>query len=188
MKIEVPRDKLLSNYEVYNHLLDVQKENNWKLDPITKKNLTKTHTSHHSQINLEVITRDLYSYLYNSLKFNVTDNSKQNYEENFIKLIDGLNKFKLMKIEKLQILNLLPRSMVLLYSIVEECDQRFDEDECLNILKVVEDCFPQANADDEEEHQMQDVSGGGEEGSADDEFEEAQESLDHDVSMRDATI
>ncbi len=62
-----------------------------------------------------------------------------------------LNHYKLEKVEKLQILNNTPHSAVHLYGIVEECDQRFSEDEIEAILKLVETYFPAPEVEGEEE-------------------------------------
>ncbi|KAG7753360.1 hypothetical protein KL911_002753 [Ogataea haglerorum] len=56
----------------------------------------------------------------------------------------GLNQYSLMKIEKLEILNRLPRTIVSLFSVIEECDQRFSDEQCNNMLELVQRCFPVA--------------------------------------------
>ena len=53
-----------------------------------------------------------------------------------------LHEFKLTKAEKLQIVNLLPRTMVEFYLIVEECEDRFGEDEVERILQQINELFP----------------------------------------------
>ena len=60
-----------------------------------------------------------------------------------------LNTLDLVKVEKLQIVNSLPRSMVHLYALIDECDQRFDEDTCESILKKIQELFPIQGDDDE---------------------------------------
>ncbi|KAG7808598.1 hypothetical protein KL921_003680 [Ogataea angusta] len=47
-----------------------------------------------------------------------------------------------MKIEKLEILNRLPRTIVSLFSVIEECDQRFSDEQCNNMLDLVQRYFP----------------------------------------------
>lgn len=61
-----------------------------------------------------------------------------------------LSQYKLEKVEKLQIINSAPYSLVNLYSIVEECDQRFSEQEIEDILQIVQTHFPQQEVDEEE--------------------------------------
>ncbi len=53
-----------------------------------------------------------------------------------------LHKFKLTKAEKLQVINLLPRTMVEFYLIVEECEDRFGEAEVESILQHINELFP----------------------------------------------
>ena len=58
-------------------------------------------------------------------------------DESFAELMTKLNSFKLFKAEKLQIVNQLPANMVHLYSIVEECDARFDEKTIEEMLEII---------------------------------------------------
>jgi len=67
------------------------------------------------------------------------------------KLLAGLNGFALTKAEKLQIINLLPRSLVELHLILEECEERFSEEDMVAILKVVKACRPVIDDGDAEE-------------------------------------
>lgn len=53
-----------------------------------------------------------------------------------------LHELKLTKAEKLQIVNLLPRTMVEFYLIVEECEDRFGEEQVEAILAKIEELFP----------------------------------------------
>lgn len=130
MKVEVAREKLLSNYEVLEHLEAIKKENNWKPSADNRK-LKKSFNP-----DLEIITRDILSYLSKS-----TANSQS--VESITGCMRDLNKFELEKIEKLQIINSTPYSLVNLYSIVEECDQRFNEVQCQEILDIILEHFPQ---------------------------------------------
>lgn len=57
-------------------------------------------------------------------------------------LMKFLLDFKLTKAEKLQIVNLLPRTMVEFYLIVEECEDRFSEEEVERILNFINELFP----------------------------------------------
>lgn len=49
-----------------------------------------------------------------------------------------VRKFQLEKIEVLQLINVAPRSLPVLYNVVEECDQRFSAEEMDEILELVE--------------------------------------------------
>lgn len=58
-------------------------------------------------------------------------------DEMFTQLMNKLNNFELYKIEKLQIVNQLPTNMVHLFSVVEECDSRFTEDQINEMIELV---------------------------------------------------
>jgi hypothetical protein len=135
MKIVQQRDKLLSNFEVYQHLCDVQKENEWGFTiPQTQKR--RKNKFNPQLLDLEIITRDLSQYL--------TKNEQGNdvKTETFVNLMVFLNSLDLEIIEKLMIVNLLPRSLVNLYAIIEECEDRLSQEQCESILENIENFFP----------------------------------------------
>lgn len=137
MKVLQERDQFLSDYEVYEHLKSLQ--SSWKLSETKKKN--------HGGLELEIITNDIIKYLDKSPCAEITSVDK------FKELMIFLNTLELVKIEKLQIVNYLPRSMVHLYSLVDECDQRFDEDTCNDIILKINYLFPQQKNEEEEQEQ-----------------------------------
>jgi hypothetical protein len=49
---------------------------------------------------------------------------------------------QLTKTEKLQIINLVPRSLVEFYLIVEECEERFSDDQIEEILRSIAVLLP----------------------------------------------
>lgn len=147
MKILNERESFLSNFEVSEHLKGLKKRYNWTFSPEEEekgKKFKKRFTE--CGLNLEVITRDALQYLNNSPA--AIEN-----KQGFIDLMTFLNNFDLMKVEKLQIVNSLPRSMVILYSLVEECDQRFSEDQCQQILDKIQELFPVEEEEEEEEEE-----------------------------------
>ncbi|ABN64896.1 predicted protein, partial [Scheffersomyces stipitis CBS 6054] len=136
MKVLKERDSFLSNYEVAEHLKEIKKKYNWTFTKEDEQDLHNDKRKNKKRfaacgVNLEVITRDILSYVSNSATASIDSTEK------FSELVQFLNNYELMKVEKLQIVNSLPRSMVTLYSIVEECDQRFDEQICNNILEKI---------------------------------------------------
>lgn len=133
MKVLVERDKFLSDFEVLEHLKSSQF--------IKDKKKNK-----HAGVELEVITNEMLSYL------NERPCALQT-TENFTQLMEFLNGFDLVKIEKLQIVNSLPRSMVHLFALVDEADQRFEEDKCASIIDKINELFPLPGAQEEEEEQ-----------------------------------
>lgn len=133
------REKLLSNFEVLEHLKEIQQQNNWK--PNDQKKYKRSFNP-----DLETVTKEVVSYL------EKTTTAQQSVEL-ITSCMNKLAKFQLEKIERLQIINSAPHSLVNLYAIVEECDQRFTEEESQEILDIVEELFPQEAAvggDDEE--------------------------------------
>lgn len=151
MKILNERDCFLSNYEVSEHLKDMKRKYNWSFTPEddqdlkSSKGFKKRFTA--CGLQLESLTRDILSY------FSHTDTADIDTTENFTELVLFLNKFELMKAEKLQIVNLLPRSLVHLHTIVDECDQRFDELQCEEIINKIAELFPKPDDDEMEEDQ-----------------------------------
>lgn len=177
MKILQQRDKLLSNFEVYQHICDVQKENEWgfTIPPTQKKRKNKFNPQ---LLDLEIVTRDLGQYLTKSNQGNDIE------QQNFVDLMLFLNSYEIEVIEKLMIMNLLPRSLVNLYAIIEECESRFTQEECEAILEAVEKYFP-APVEDEDEaegEEQEDVEMGDGAEEAEEEEEEAfvqEDDLEH---------
>lgn len=170
MKILSERDQFLSNYEVFEHLKGLKFKYDWTFTPEDEEALKKKYeNSKHKRykrftncgLDLEVITRDMTEY------FSRLSSSMITSKEGFKELMIYLNTFDLMKIEKLQIVNSLPRSMAHLYVLVEECDQRLDEEACEGILQKIGELFPSEEEEEEEEE--------GEEQQGDDEQEIAEE-------------
>lgn len=175
MKILQQRDKLLSNFEVYQHVCDVQKENEWgfTIPPTQKKRKSKFNPQ---LLDLEIITRDLGQYL------TKVEQGNDVQQQNFVDLMLILNTYEIEIIEKLMIMNLLPRSLVNLYAIIEECESRFTQDESEAILAAVEKYFPappeEGDGEDAEGEGVEDVEMG--EGG-----EEVEEEEDEDAFVQD---
>lgn len=147
MKILNERESFLSNYEVSEHLKDIKKKYNWTFSAQDEEDNRKKYTKRFTAcgLGLEVITRDILAYVTNN------PNSSIDTPEKFTALATFLNQFDLMKVEKLQIINSLPRSMVHLYALVEECDLRFDEETCESIIRKINELFPVEEEEEEEE-------------------------------------
>ncbi|KAK6199974.1 putative DNA-directed RNA polymerase III subunit [Scheffersomyces amazonensis] len=164
MKILEERQSFLSNYEVEQHLKDIKRKYNWTFNEKDEEELQKDKRKNKKRfdacgVNLEVITRDVLAYLRNGPPSIIDTTS------NFKELGIFLNQFELMKVEKLQIINTLPRSMVILYSLVEECDQRFSEEICESIIEKIDQLFPleeteEAEDQDQEEAEDEDQEDG----------------------------
>lgn len=151
MKILNERDSFLSNFEVGEHLKEIKRKCNWCFTPEDdeemkskdKRNLKKRFTA--CGLNLEGLTRDILSYMSKSPTESIE--TKQKFEE----LVIFLNNFQLMKAEKLQIVNTLPRSMVVLYALVDEFEARFDEETGERIINKIIELYPIEGDDEEEE-------------------------------------
>lgn len=136
MQIINERDKFLSNYEVLEHLKQIKSNNNWifETDGKDKKDNRKRGTA--AGLDLEVITKDVLAYADADKKATITST------ESFTSILQYLNQFDLVKVEKLQIVNTLPRTMVHLYALVEECDQRLTEEQSEGIINKINELFP----------------------------------------------
>lgn len=153
MKILAERSAFLLDFEILQHLEELKEKYNWSFTPeddAKQKGRKKRFTA--AGLGLEVATRDIILYLSKNAA------SKYPNAESFTALMTFLNQFELMKVEKLQIVNSLPRSMVHLYGLVEECDQRFDEDACESILAKINELVPldeAENAEDSDEAEQE---------------------------------
>ncbi|KAF8315584.1 hypothetical protein DL93DRAFT_2057041 [Clavulina sp. PMI_390] len=65
----------------------------------------------------------------------------QQNEKTIIKLMKILNPYSLTKLEKLQIVNLLPTSLVELYVIIEDLEERFSEGDMEAIIAAAKTCL-----------------------------------------------
>lgn len=150
MKVLKERDAFLADYEVLLHLNGLKEKYNWTFSPQEdkdSKHRRKRFTG--AGVDLEVITRDVTLCLNKLAAGEIPD-------ANAVKeIMSFLNQYELVKVEKLQILNSLPRSMVHLYALVEECDQRFSEEACEAILTKINDVVPRAEAEEDVEEEEQ---------------------------------
>lgn len=155
MKVIEEKNAFLSDYEVLQYLSKLQRSHQWDdaslaLQQENRKKKIKTKRPYNNP-TLQSITRDAISYL--SINKNYVpqeDDSEEDRLNNeksslcgmndndFTGFISSLNRFDLFKAEKLQIVNQLPTNMVHLYSIVEECDSRFTEDQIESIIDTVQ--------------------------------------------------
>lgn len=122
MEIKTARAGFLSNHEVYTLLKETQGD-----DP-------KRSRKHPGE--LDTVVRDCIGHL------ELTTPVKIQTPEAISALMAYLNALELEKAEKLQIVNTLPRSLVTLYAVVEECDLRFTEEQCEEMITKVDELFP----------------------------------------------
>ncbi|EGV65498.1 hypothetical protein PSN45_002545 [Yamadazyma tenuis] len=136
MKVLIERDKFLSDYEVLEHLKATQ-------NPKDKKK------SKHGGLELEIVSKEIISFLEDRACSQIESPDK------FKQLMVFLNQYDLVKIEKLQIMNSLPRSMVHVHAVIEECDQRLNEDSVNSLIDKINELFPLPENDEEDQQQEQ---------------------------------
>lgn len=130
MEVKDAKSAMLSNFEALSLLNEIQKGHGKQ---------QKMHT------NLATVSYEIVQYLEN------TACAKQSPEviKNFM---NALEPYKLTKAEKLQFLNLRPRTAVEIQLIVEESEERLTEAQIYELLDLVGEHLP---GDDEGTEQMQ---------------------------------
>ncbi|KAK5773954.1 DNA-directed RNA polymerase III subunit RPC17 PWA37_003078 [Arxiozyma heterogenica] len=166
MRVIKARDAFFSDYEALQFLSKLQRKHRWDENSLQEmKNFNKNKKGRfqkrpYNHPVLQGIVNDTLSYLTISKSIAATQDNEEEKEENeetkkkenekqrqspltklndkmFTQLMNKLNNFELYKIEKLQIVNQLPTNMVHLFSIVEECDSRFTEDQINEMIELV---------------------------------------------------
>ncbi|XP_067140405.1 DNA-directed RNA polymerase III subunit RPC9 [Centruroides vittatus] len=128
MEVIKERSAILSNYEVYSLLKTLQE---------------KKHMKH--QKNLATITYETIQYL------EQTSCTHQN-EEVIGEFLKALQPFNLTKVEKLQLLNHRPATLVEIQLLIEESEERLTEEQMQEILEVVARFLP-GGQDEEQDDQ-----------------------------------
>ncbi|KAI9248584.1 HRDC-like protein [Phascolomyces articulosus] len=131
MIIENARAAMLSNYEVL-QLLEEQQENQKKAQDATDGISVPE--------NLRTVQFELTEYL----KTTACSTQDQQQVKEFV---EAMKSYELTLAEKLQLLNLRPRSAVEIYLLIEECEERFSEDQLEELLQTVISSLPR---DDDE--------------------------------------
>lgn len=172
MKVVTARESFLADYEVLEHMQSIKEAQNWTFDAGEGK---KRNRGTDAGLELEAITRDVLAYFTATNAF--TDKNA------VTELAHFLNQYELVKVEKLQILNSLPRSMVHLYALVEECGLRFDETVCDSIIQKINLLFPLPEVEEEEEEEEEEQEEQEEDGNdADAEHEDGAADVEMDES------
>ncbi|GAV55880.1 hypothetical protein ZYGR_0AZ00510 [Zygosaccharomyces rouxii] len=149
MKVLETRDAFLSDYEVLQFLSKLERQHHWDEESTlaNQKNQRKKIKTHrpYNHPELQSITRDTIAYLKSNKGADqeegtpATSPISRLNDERFCELVRSLNQYSLFKAEKLQIVNQLPQSMVHLYSVVEECDSRFTQEEMDTMISTIAD-------------------------------------------------
>ncbi|KAK3315026.1 RNA polymerase II [Apodospora peruviana] len=130
MKILEKQNALLSNYEVYQHLVDQQKRNKTQ-----KKKVPG---------NLATVTDEVIAYLQTKPSPLADQGKNHVYDQTtFQRLLDRIRdahfKTELVQAEVLMILNLRPSSIAQLAAILEDAEERLSEDEQNKLLDIIGD-------------------------------------------------
>jgi DNA-directed RNA polymerase subunit F len=136
MEVINENSAMLSNFEVYSLLTDIQAGRG--------QNKPNKH-----QQQLATIT-------YETIKYLETKPCKIQSQESIVEFMKELEPYNLTKAEKVQILNLCPTSAVEIQLIVEESEERLTEDQIYSLLEVITKYNPaegdeQEDAEDENE-------------------------------------
>ena len=114
---------LLSNYEVFSLLTDIQKGENGQKKP--NKYLT----------SLATVTFETVKYLEKT-------SSKDLNPEIVGKFLEAVKPFKLTRAEKLQLLNHRPGSAVEIQLLIEESEERLSEEQIEQLLEIISETLP----------------------------------------------
>ncbi|KAM5345745.1 hypothetical protein ACJ41O_011606 [Fusarium nematophilum] len=138
MKVIESQAAVLSNYEVYQHL--VEQRDRYK------------KAKHWGPPNLETVVRELLKYL--RTKPGPLSQDPLPYTNDCIsQLLERLRPYNLAKGEIIMILNLRPSSVAALNTVVEEMAERFDEEQHEAMVTIIAEVLgqfpdPEAKGDD----------------------------------------
>lgn len=127
MKILIKRDAFLTNHEVLQHICEEQLQE--------KHNIDNTNSKQSINENLRTIQFQLRKYL------EELPAKKQSIKQ-ICDLTEELKKYPLTKAEKLMIINARPDTLVELYTLIEECEDRFNLEQLQQILDRIHDQMP----------------------------------------------
>lgn len=126
MEILDPNAALISNWEILHHLQSQK-----------AKRFSNTSQKAKAQENLRTLEFEIIQYLQDPACSKCSKHSKQ-------QITLFLSQFKdipLKKAEKLQILNMHPQSLLDLHLIIEECEERFTEEQLNDMLTSISILF-----------------------------------------------
>ncbi|KTW25681.1 hypothetical protein T552_03542 [Pneumocystis carinii B80] len=127
MKVLVKRDAFLTNYEVLLHIYEEELEKKNDVDNTRSKQIINE--------NLGTIQFQLRKYL------EELPAKKQSVKQ-VCNLAKELEIYSLTKAEKLMIINARPDTLVELYALIEECEERFNLEQLQQILDHIHSKMP----------------------------------------------
>ncbi|KAI9014168.1 HRDC-like protein [Hyaloraphidium curvatum] len=132
MEIDDVQAAFLSDYEVFDFLRELKESRDGKgRDKREKAKEKKDEDS-----------GDLQSIDYQLRKYLAKRPCAQQSEQIILSFLEHMKEFKLTKLEKLQILNFRPTEQIDLYSIIENCEGRFVEEEVNRMLEIIQEQLP----------------------------------------------
>ncbi|KAG2199727.1 hypothetical protein INT47_012863 [Mucor saturninus] len=137
MHIKTIRAALISNYEVLKLLEESQE---------AQKQVQIADPSVEYPEHLRTVQFELTEYLKETPCSTQTPQQVSDF-------LDALSRFALTRAEKLQILNWRPKSTVEIYLIIEECEERFSEEDLEEMLNSIIACLPRDDDEVEEEEE-----------------------------------
>ena len=138
MEVVESEQKLLCNLEVLSYLQEIKKRDQ--------------HLFKH-QTNLSTITYETVNYLEGT----AGQQLQQMKPEQVQQLLHELKQYRLTKIEKLQIVNQRPSTLIELQLLIEENEERFTETALEQILAIVQRTTGNHQADDVAEQQQSEL-------------------------------
>lgn len=123
MEIVNENAAMLSNFEVYNLLQDIESG-------------TK------GQQKTKLVQNNLWTISYSSLKFLKDTPCKHQSAEIIQEFMQKVAPFKLKRAEKLQLLNQRPTTAVEIQLLIEESEERMTEEQIDQLLEIVATCLP----------------------------------------------
>ncbi|OBZ84719.1 DNA-directed RNA polymerase III subunit RPC9 [Choanephora cucurbitarum] len=140
MKIKSARAAHISNYEVLRLLEESQEAQKQAqiLNPLLQ-----------FPEQLRTVQFELNEYLKQTPVGTQSKEQLQNF-------LQAISKFELTKAERLQIINLRPKSTVEIYLVIEECEERFSEEDLEQMLLAILTTLPRDDDEEEEEEEGED--------------------------------
>ncbi|KAF9517307.1 hypothetical protein BS47DRAFT_1390087 [Hydnum rufescens UP504] len=140
MEVLVPRSALLSNFEVLRLLKELEAEQLVH----ARAALVKKEGEEADPKSVVTALGDIVSENMRTVQFEVIEHlstppmlTTRQDEQSVAQLLVQLQVYELTKIEKLQIVNLLPTHAVELYVVIEEFEERFSMDDMEAMLEIV---------------------------------------------------
>ena len=135
MKIINKNSALLSNFEVYKLLKETKEIQDLK---------------YNKSINQQSIDKHLPTVIYESLKY-LEKTACINYSKEIIeRFLKESEKFKLTKVEKLQLLNQRPTTAVELQLLIENSEERFTIEQMDEVLDFINSSLPGITKEEEQ--------------------------------------